>query len=468
MTRLIAASFAFATLFPAALGALADAPLNEREARKAPQWITEGIMYQIQPRAFTPEGTLKAATAKLPKVAELGATIVYLCPVFLSDDDMDLANWSPRQKASKMNNPRNPYRMKDFYRVDPEYGTNDDLKAFVAEAHRLGMRVMLDMVYLHCGPKPVFLEEHPDFVKRDADGNIINAGWSFPALNLANPELREYLWRNMELWVRDYGVDGFRCDVSDAIPLDFWETARDRLEALRPDIGMLAEGRRREDQLKAFDLNYSFRWRSAISQVFDKREPASLIRTTWESKAAERPRGARFIRYIDNHDISNDDWHNRREKAWGAKGVEAALVMLFTLDGVPFLYNGQEVADTARHSIFGRSPIDWANGETPAGKARFAFCQRLCALRSGERALTHGAVEWLDNDAPDAVLSYLRTFGGEEVLVVVNLKNQPARVTVQLPDGSEFRPLLEREAADAGKGRFELGAYGFFVGKRQR
>ena len=95
----------------------------------------------------------------------MGVTVLYLCPVFVSDDDMNRDNWSPRQKASKMNNPRNPYRMKDFYHVDPEYGTDADLKAFVDEAHRLGMRVMLDMVYLHCGPKPVFLEEHPDFVK---------------------------------------------------------------------------------------------------------------------------------------------------------------------------------------------------------------------------------------------------------------------------------------------------------------
>ncbi|MDY0164983.1 MAG: alpha-amylase family glycosyl hydrolase [Thermoguttaceae bacterium] len=466
MTRRIATHFAFATLFLIASVTLADVPLNEREARKAPDWITEGVMYQIQPRAFTPEGTLKAATARLPKVAEMGATIVYLCPVFLSDDDMDLANWSPRQKASKMNNPRNPYRMKDFYRVDPEYGTEDDLKAFVAEAHRLGMRVMLDMVFLHCGPKPVFLEEHPDFVKRDADGNIVNAGWSFPALNLANPELREYLWRNMEMWVTDFGVDGFRCDVSDGIPLDFWETARDRLEALRPDVGMLAEGRRPENQLKAFDLNYSFRWRAAVSRVFDKDEPASLIRTTWEKKAEEHLRGARFIRYIDNHDISNDDWENRREKAWGAKGVETALVMLFTLDGVPFVYNGQEVADTARHSIFGRAPIDWANGQTPEGTARFAFCRKLCALRGEESALTRGAVEWLDNDAPDAVLSYLRTLGDDRVIAVVNLKNRPVRVAVQLPGEAGFRPLLARDAATGEKSVFELGAYGFFVGKK--
>jgi cyclomaltodextrinase len=439
-------------------------PLNERQARPSPEWVTRGVMYQIQPRAFTPEGTLKAATARLPKVAEIGVDIIYLCPVFVSDDDPNQQSWSPRQRASRMNNPRNPYRMKDYYHVDPEYGTDEDLKAFVAAAHKLGMRVLLDMVYLHCGPNAVFLEKHPDFVKRDKEGKVITAAWGFPAINLANPELREHLWRNMEYWARDFDVDGFRCDVSDGVPLDFWETARDRLEKIRPDICMLAEGRRREDQLKAFDLDYGwgFKW-----------ENAAKVRERCEKMRDERPRGgARFIRFIDNHDIANDAFDNRVEKAWGTARVDATLVALFTLDGVPFLYNGQEVADTARHSIFGRMPINWAGGETPTGKARLGFCKKLCAMRRAERALTHGALAWLDNDAPDAVLSFLRTLDDEQILAVVNLTGKEVRVRIAAPpEGAPaFRPLLIKDAkaetAKHGKEVFVLAGSGFLVGKR--
>ncbi len=439
--------------------------LNERQARRSPEWVTRGVMYQIQPRAFTPEGTLRAATARLPKVAEVGADIVYLCPVFVADDDEDRRFWSPRQKASRMNNPRNPYRIKDYFHVDPEYGTDDDLKAFVAAAHKLQMRVLLDMVYLHCGPTAGFLEEHPDFVKRDKDGNVAYAKWNFPALNHASPRLREYLWKNMAYWVREFDVDGFRCDVSDGVPLSFWETARDRLEKIRPDICMLAEGRRREDQLKAFDLDYGwgFRWDNAAG-----------IRRRWAKMRNERPRGgARFIRFIDNHDIANDAWHNRIERAWGTRRVDATLVVLFTLDGVPFLYNGQEVADTARHSIFGRLPIDWANAETPTGKARFAFCKKLCAMRHTERALTHGAVAWVDNDAPEAVLSYLRTLDREQILTVVNLTGQQVSVRLvgPLEGRSALRTLLahgvKEEAVKGRKKVLVLDGYGFLVGKRQ-
>lgn len=434
-------------------------PLNKQQAKKSPEWIMNGVMYQIQPRAFTPEGTLKAAEVRLPRLAKLGVTILYLCPIFVADDDMDLTFWSPRQKKSGMNNPRNPYRMKDFYHVDPEYGTDQDLKDFVAAAHKLKMRIMLDMVYLHCGPKAVFLKDHPDFIKRDKDGKAVNAAWAFPALNYTNPELREYMWKNMEWWVKDFDVDGFRCDVSDGVPLDFWEIGRERIEKIRPDVGMLAEGLRKADQLKAFDLDYGW------SKILKEWDNAAAVRKSWESMHNERPiGGAKFVRFIDNHDYANDDWENRVEKKWGTKRVNAALVGLFTLDGVPFLYNGQEVADTARHSIFGRLPINWANGETSEGKARFAFCQKLCAMRCGENALTHSEVTWLDNDKPEAVLSFLRENGGDKILVVINLSAQD--VSVKLSGINEiFKPLLTEVVKNA-KDSFELPGYGFFVGKK--
>lgn len=433
-------------------------PLNRKQARTSPEWLTDGVMYQIQPRAFTPEGTLAAAAARLPKLAELGVTVVYLCPIFVSDDDGDVSGWSSRQKKSGMNNPRNPYRMKDFCHVDPEYGTDQDLKDFVAAAHRLRLRVMLDMVYLHCGPTAVFLKDHPDFIQRDTDGKVVSSGWAFPRLNYANPELREYLWKNMELWVRDFDVDGLRCDVADSVPLDFWETGRARIEKIRPDVGMLAEGTRAADQLKAFDLDYGW------GKPFKAWNDAAAIRKLWESSRAARPiGGAKFVRFIDNHDFANDHYANRLEKQWGAARVESALVGLFTLDGVPFLYNGQEVADAARHSIFGKLPIDWANGETDAGRARFAFVRKLCAMRKTEKALTKGELTWLDNDAPEAILSFVRTFGGERIVTVINLTDKPVKVAVKNGDGTG-EPLLAN-GATVGAGVFELGAYGYFVGK---
>jgi glycosidase len=146
--------------------------------------------------------------------------------------------------------------------------------------------------------------------------------------------------------------------------------------------------------------------------------------------------------------------------------VNAALVALFTLDGVPFLYNGQEVADAARHSIFGKLPIDWAAGETATGQARFAFCQKLCALRKAEKALTQGELAWLDNDQPDAVLSFMRTLGGTQIVSVVNLTGQSVNVKVRGADGAAFAQVLGDGVTGDAQSGVAAGPHGYWIGKR--
>ena len=449
---------------------------NGQAARPTTDYVKQSVIYQIHPRVFTKEGTLKAAEAHLPGLAELGVDILYLLPVFVSDDDMDRAGWSSSQKASGMNNPRNPYRMKDYYNIDPEYGTNEDLKDFVDKAHKLGMKVMLDMVFYHCGPNAVFLEAHPDFVKRDQDGKIFTGRWNFPVIDHANPELREYLIENMEYWARDFGVDGFRADVASSVPLAFWEAARDRLEAINPEIIMLAEGFKKDNQRKAFDLDYLFSWYQTLQRIYQGQSPASDVRKTWDNASKQSLPGTRYVHYLESHDTTCKtlDW-KRPNKIWGPELVDTALVLNFTIDGVPWLYNGQEVADTARHNIHatkGSLTIDWPNAETPQGKARFSLCRKLCSLRHTEKALSHGAVTWLDNTAPDQVVSFLRTTDKEQILTVVNMNKKEVTVTVNLPSASvPCRSLLARgveTVADTENTKsFALEGCGYFVGKRE-
>ena len=157
----------------------------------------------------------------IPHIKSLGVDIIYLCPVFVSDDDMNREGWSKRQKASGLNNPRNPYRMKDYFNVDSRFGTNQDLKDYIATAHSYGMKVILDLVYFHCGPTAVFIKDNPDFLVRDEKGNVKNGRWNFPQLNFDNPKLREYLVKNMVYFIKDFDADGYRTDVEPAVPADF-------------------------------------------------------------------------------------------------------------------------------------------------------------------------------------------------------------------------------------------------------
>ena len=126
-------------------------------ARAAMDGLTRGVMYQVFLRSFTLEGTLRAATERLQGLAELGVGVLYLTPICLQDDDTCREFWSARQQLSEMDNPKNPYRIKDYYTIDPEYGTDDDLRDFADRAHELGMRVILDIVFMHCGPTANFI-----------------------------------------------------------------------------------------------------------------------------------------------------------------------------------------------------------------------------------------------------------------------------------------------------------------------
>lgn len=459
---------AICLVMAATLGSAAEPKqdLAALHTRPAPEWLTRGVMYQVWLRGFTPEGTLRAATKRLPQVAELGANIIYLCPVQLQDADMRREFWSTRQKASGTNNPRNPYRIKDYNRIDPEYGSEKDLRAFIDTAHQLGLRVLMDVVYFHCGPTSDLLKK-PDFILRDADGKFTAGSWNFPRLNFQSQPLCEYLWANMAHWVKDFGVDGFRCDVADAIPLDFWEEARARLEPLRPDLVILAEGERRAaDQVKAFDINYSFSWLSTVQAVFARGESASSLRRHWEKMHAGRPQGVRYLRYTENHDIVNDML--RAEVVCGERGAAAASVINFTLDGVPLLYNGQEIGDTSLQSIYARWPVRWEAACLPKPAAKLVFHQKLCQLRRSEAALATGEMVWLDNDQPDAVVSFARRAESEEIVTVASLSNRKLKARVELP--GKFNPLLTNGAkvsSSNDKLTLDLEACGYFVGKKR-
>lgn len=441
--------------------------MSETTAKRAPAYLKDAVVYQINLRSFTLDGTLKAAERLLPHIASLGADIVYLCPVTLADDDPRREFWSDRQKKSELENPKNIYRVKDYYAVDPEYGADDDLKSFVAAAHKLGLRVILDLVYYHCGPAAAFLEEHPDFVIREADGSVKNGLWHFPELNFESPALREYLWKNMEYFVREFDVDGYRCDVAGAVPLDFWEEGRRRIDALKPDLIMLAENDGIvPEQRAAFDFSYGgFPW--VTPGVLKGEKPVSALRHEAEHRVANTLPGSRFLLGFDNHDTANDQYDERLEKLMPAEKIEAAFAFFFALGGVPFLYSGQEVADARRHSIFGNRffgknlVVDWANAVTPAGARRMAFLKKLIAFRRAHPALTEGKTVWLDNAAPDALLTFRREAKNETLFVAVNLGDTERTV----PGAGQAVLLASEKAGLNGRGEAVLPPFGFLISK---
>lgn len=337
-----------------------------------------------------------------------------MCPFYKQDNDTDRATWSQRQIASNTNNPKNPYKISDYFSVDEEYGTSDDLKAFVEEAHRCGLLVMSDLVYLHCGKNAVFIDEHPDFVERDEDGCVkVAERWPFARLNFKSEGLRNYLFCNMETLITKYDADGFRCDVGDCVPLDFWQDSFQRLKKLKPDLITLNEGENPEYIEETFDMGYSFGWTSLMVEIFSGKTPASKLK---EFHVSERVKYGdnvkKLIRTIDTHDTASDCGLKRNEIIMTSRGVEAALVVTNTFDGVPFLWNGYEVCDNAENNMFSnrdygrRSAINWSKGFTGDGVRRMKFISNIHRIYHNCNAISDGALMWVDNSAPDEIISY--------------------------------------------------------------
>ena len=428
-----------------------------------PAWFKRSAVYQINPRTFSPAGTIKAVTEQLPFLSELGFGIMYLCPIFEEDDSAELQNWSTRQKASRTGNPKNPYRMNDYFKIDSEYGTMDDLREFVQEAHRLGLRVVLDLVYLHIGPNAPVLKNFPDFAAKNEDGTIKCTRWNFPYLNYESQGLREYLWSNMAYYIGAIGADGFRCDVGDEVPLDFWKEGIRRVRAIKPDAVMINEGEKPE-HLAVFDANYGFYWHNCLFDLLTGAATAQAVIEQHTHYQKLYPAGGIVLRDMDNHDTVTD-WPYRIEEHFGHACMELLLAMNYTIDGVPMVYCGNELADQAKLSMFANRfyPGEYSctdrNAAGPQVTRRKEIIRQLNALKAETPALSDSETRWLSAEH-DAVLAFRRTGEQEELIFAGNFSEHAAAIALD-----EGEVLLSNNAV-VENGTAELAAYGYVIIRR--
>ncbi len=425
-----------------------DAP-----ARMTPDWIRQSVIYEVFPRQFSATGNFAGITARLDELKALGVDVLWLMPIH------------PVGHLKSKGTLGSPYAVQDYYAVNPEYGTKDDFRRLVDGAHARGMKVIIDIVANHTAWDSVMMA-HPDYYRKDASGNVIppHPEWSdVAALNYANPDTRRYMRDMMVYWVREFHLDGLRCDAAGELPTDFWEEARVALDQARPGLLMLAEASKPELLTHAFDVDYAWPMMNSLNDVLMKGAPASSLRATWEAaEQAGFPRGSLHMHMSDDHDESRAT----ARYGWGA--AQAASAILFTLDGVPLLYNGMEVGDATESSdpaLFERVPVFWE----PKGREAFRETYRqLIALRHAHPALWSGSMEWLGNSDPEDVVSFRRSRGSDELVTVVNLSNRARPVSVVLPVSGGFTRVLGSGAAGPSLGSpgFELPAFGWGIYSR--
>ncbi|QEH35363.1 Cyclomaltodextrinase [Aquisphaera giovannonii] len=382
-------------------------------ARPRPQWVTDAVIYELFPRNFSNEGNFAGVTARLDELKDLGVDVLWLMPIH------------PIGQKGKKGTVGSPYAVRDYDAINPDYGTAEDLKRLVAEAHKRGLKVILDIVANHTAWDSVLMEKHPDFYTRDASGKVLppNPDWTDVAdLNYDNPALRDYMVGMLKRWVKEFDVDGFRCDVAMEVPTDFWERVRDELAAIKPDIFLLAEASKPELLVKAFDADYAWPLHGTLAEVMMSGRPATAIRDAWKEQKAAFPKGAVHVVFSDNHD------ERRAIVRFGERGAMAAAVLIFTLDGIPLIYNGMEFGDSTESgapALFEKLPI-----LRPISERRPEFAilfRQLIALRRDHPALRSGDLAWLPTSDEDRIVAFLRRDAKEEILVAINLSNRPFR-----------------------------------------
>jgi cyclomaltodextrinase / maltogenic alpha-amylase / neopullulanase len=415
---------------------------SAKTARSAPSWLRNGVVYEVFPRNFSPEGTFNGITARLDELKDLGVNILWLMPIHPIGEKM--------RKGSL----GSPYAVRDYYGINPAYGTEADLKRLVAEAHSHELKVILDEVPNHTAWDSVMMN-HPEFYKQNAQGQIIPPvpEWSDVAgLNYDNPKLREYMLAMLKHWIDPAGfnLDGFRCDVAHMVPLSFWEEARIELVKVKPDIMLLAEASKPELMVKAFDADYSWPLHSTLNDVLLKGAPASEFKRSWDESRQQFPAGALHLRISDNHDEA------RAVARFGMRGALAASVLMFTLDGVPLLYNGMEVGDATESgdpALFEKLPVFWHPKDRPPLRDIY---KELIRLRKQYAPFRNDRVVWLPNSQPDNLVTFMRLDSKDEFVVAINFSNRPIVGSVEVMNNQEFKPVKIAGMPDCPSGAFPL------------
>jgi cyclomaltodextrinase len=369
------------------------------------------------PRSFSAQGNFNGVTSKLDDLQKLGVNVLWLMPIH------------PLGQEKKKGTDGSPYSVRDYYAVNPDYGNKEDLRRLIEEAHRRNMRVIIDMVLNHTSFDNVLMA-HPDFYKHDAQGRITwPHDWTdVAALDYTNPRLRRFMTDMLLYWVKTFSLDGFRCDAAGEVPTDFWESARVELDRAHPGLLMLAEASKPELMQSAFNLDYSWPMMATLNRIFERGAPATSLPETLDQERHLYPKNALHMRMFDDHD------EQRALARYGAPGALAAAALIFTLDGVPMIYNGMEVGDpteSAAPALFESLKVYWQAAEMrPQFLKLYTF---LIDLRKTHPALEQGETEWVHNSDETHVISYIRRTAKEQFLVTINLSDTPFRGTVEVP-----------------------------------
>lgn len=381
---------------------------------KHPEWTRDATIYELNVRQFSREGTFKAVIPKLSEIKALGVNIIWIMPIY------------PIGIKNRKGPLGSYYSVRNYFGINPEFGNKVDFRALVDSIHSHGMKVILDWVANHTAWDNPLTKEHPNWYKHDKNGNFVPPvkDWTdVIALDYTKPGLRKYMISAMDYWVKNFDIDGYRCDAAGKVPINFWEQARKSLDAIKP-VFMLAEAEGPKFH-EAFDMTYGWDTYHLFNDIAKGKATADQLTTMLKKEKRTYPRDSYRMRFTSNHD--ENSWSGTVfERLDG--GAATFAVLTCTMDGMPLVYDGQEAGMNKRLKFFSRDPIDWKPSPFRELYTKlFTLKHENPALRNGDQG---GPMEILSNTKPKTVFAFTRQKSGHKVLVILNLGDKNEDVTI--------------------------------------
>ena len=381
-----------------------------------PDWVKNATIYELNIRQFSQEGTFKAIEKQLPRLKKMGINIIWLMPV------------QPIGVVNRKGSLGSYYSVKDYLKVNPEFGTDEDFRSLVKAIHAQGMYVILDWVANHSSWDNMLATQHPEWYTKSREGRFQPTPWrdydDIIDFDYSQPGLRKYMTEALKFWVKEYDIDGYRCDVASFVPIDFWENARKELDAIKP-VFMLAEAEDKELHRRAFDATYNWTLWNILHQIAINNKS---VKTLGEAYIAEHvsifPKEGIRMNFIDNHD--KNSWEGNQYSNFGP-ALKAVTVFTVMMDGMPMVYSGQEAGLNRSLLFFEKDPIVWKKHENEAlYTTLFALKHKNQALWNGNRG---GEMVRIMNDKMDQIISFVREKNGDKVITLINLSREKVQVS---------------------------------------
>lgn len=415
-----------------------------------PAWTAQSNVYEVNLRQYSESGSIKDFQKHLPRLKAMGVHILWFMPI--TPIGIEGRKMTSADLGSY-------YAVRDYKAVNPEFGSMADWKALVKKAHAMGFKVVTDWVANHSAQDNPWAKQHPEFYVHDSTGKIVSPfDWTdVYKLNYQNSALRDSMIDAMKFWVTQTGIDGFRCDVAEEVPNDFWKRAISSLRKIKP-LYFLAEGDKPELHEAGFDETYTWSLMGIMSDIYKGTKTLKQFDSALNANIQRYPKNAYRMFFTTNHD--ENSWNGTEFEKYGDAHKAYAVFTQTMYQSVPLIYSGQEEPNTKRLKFFVKDPIEWK-------KYSYAsFYKTLLNLRKSTPALAaDAAYTRLNSSKDEAIFSYLRSKAGKKVLVVLNLSAQAQQF--QIPDqrisGNPLNVFLKTKEKIHSNHTFSIEPWGYIV-----